>query len=79
MSSQTLENEQVAGPVVKSAVKPVVRLVGKSVIKPGDQTKARKRVIWVTGGKGGTGKSTFARGVLRPANGGGGERRCFRW
>jgi len=64
MSSQTLENTQVAGPVVKAAVKPVVRLAGKSVIKPGEQIKARKRVIWVTGGKGGTGKSTFARGVL---------------
>ena len=28
------------------------------------QTQKKKRVVWVTGGKGGTGKSTFARGVL---------------
>lgn len=29
-----------------------------------NQVQKMKRVIWVTGGKGGTGKSTFARGAL---------------
>ncbi len=29
-----------------------------------NQIQKQKRVVWVTGGKGGTGKSTFARGVL---------------
>ena len=42
MSSQTLENTQVAGPVVKAAVKPVVRLAVKSVIKPGEQIKGKE-------------------------------------
>ena len=63
MSSQTLENTQVAGPVVKSAVKPVVKVAVPAGVTV-KQAGVRKRVIWVTGGKGGTGKSTFARGVL---------------
>ena len=62
MNSQTLENEQVTGPVEKSAVKPVIKVVVPAAVT-GKQASMRKRVIWVTGGKGGTGKSTFARGV----------------
>ena len=29
-----------------------------------NQSQDNKRVIWVTGGKGGVGKSTFSRGLL---------------
>ena len=55
-SSQTLESTQDLEEQVAAGV--------KLVKQPTMKASTRKRVIWVTGGKGGTGKSTFARGVL---------------
>ena len=41
--------------------------------------KKTKRVIWITGGKGGTGKSTFARGLLDTLLTAKDRRRGARW